>query len=95
MAQQRLTKEDLCNPLINPSFEKDLTDLPKTTMLVSEYDGIRSESEIYYQCLIKAGNQVEKIILPGQTHNTLILRKVMCDGRDPAEVVAEVIKKNI
>lgn len=95
VTQQRLTKEDLRNPLINPSCEPDLTGLPKTTMLVGEYDCLRSESEIYYQCLVKAGNQVEKILLPGQTHTTMVLRKVLCDGRDPAEVVAEVIRKNI
>jgi len=94
IAQHKLAAQDLSNPIINPSLEKDLSGLPKTTILVGEYDGIRSESEIYYECLMKAGNDVEKIVLPGQTHNTLILRKAMCDGRDPAEVVAEVIKKN-
>ena len=94
VVQHQLTSEKLKSPLINPSLEKDLSGLPKTTLLVGEYDGIRSESEIYYQCLVKAGNQVEKIILPGQTHNTLVFRQVMSDGRDPAEVVAEVIRKN-
>ena len=94
IVQHKLTEQDLHNPLINPSLEKDLSGLPNATILVAEYDGIRSDSEIYHQCLVKAGNNVEKIVLPGQTHNTLILRKAMCDGRDPAEVVAEVIRKN-
>ncbi len=94
VAQHRLTLKNLKNPIINPSLEKDLSGLPKTTILVAEYDGIRSDSEIYYECLVKAGDNVEKIVLPGQTHNTLIFRKAMCDGRDPAEVVAEVIRKN-
>ena len=81
----------LKSPIISPYYEPDLSNLPATTFLISEYDGIRSDSEAYYQRVKQAGNQVDRIIIPGQTHQTLLMRAVMSDGKDPAKIIAEVI----
>ena len=74
-------------------WEKDLSGLPPTTIMVAEYDGGRSQSEGYAQKLIQAGNHVTKIILPGQTHGTMLYRKALSDGEDPASVAAKQIRK--
>ncbi|MCX7120079.1 MAG: alpha/beta hydrolase fold domain-containing protein [Legionellales bacterium] len=73
-------------PECSPYWESDLSGLPPTTIMVAEYDGGQSQSEGYAQRLIDAGNQVEKIILLGQTHATIMLRKACSDGDDPAVV---------
>lgn len=82
-------------PTCSPYWEKDLSGLPPTTIMVAEYDGGRSQSEGYYKKLIEAGNKVNKVILTGQTHGTIMYRKALSDGKDPAIVVAEKIKKII
>lgn len=86
--------EDYKNPLFSPLYTKDLSGLPNTTIIVGEYDGVRNDSEAYYIKLKQAGNKCEKILLSGQTHNTMVMRDVMTDGEDPAQVVAKVIKAN-
>ena len=73
-------------PMCSPYWEPDLSGLPPTTIMVTEYDGGRSQSEGYAKRLLEAGNQVEKIVLPGQTHGTIMFRKACFDGEDPAIV---------
>lgn len=84
---------DYKNPLFSPFFETDLKNLPPTTFIVAEYDGIRNDSESYYKKIKEAQNKVEKILLSGQTHNTIILREAMSDGEDPAKVIADVVMR--
>jgi hypothetical protein len=62
--------------------------------IIAEYDGTRGDSEAYYKKLLEWDNLIEKIILPGQTHNTFLLREAMFGGVDPAKVIADVIKNN-
>jgi len=88
-------KVDYQNPLFSPVFEPDVKTLPPTTIIVSEHDCIRSDSEAYFEHLKTGGARVEKIVLPGQTHNTILMRKVLSGGIDPSEVIATVINKVI
>ncbi len=78
-------------PTCSPYWEKDLSNLPPTTIMVSEYDGGRSQSEGYAKRLIKAGNEVTKIILSGQTHGSILYRQACSDGEDPAIVAGKRI----
>lgn len=77
------------DPACSPYFEKDLSKLPPTTIMVGEYDGGRSQSEGYAKRLIEAGNDVDKIVLLGQTHGTILYRKACSDGEDPAVVAGK------
>ena len=86
-----ISKDEFSKPIFSPYYEKDFSGLPPTTFIIGEYDGIRSDSEAYYEKVKQAGNKVDRILLPGQTHNVMVMRKAMCDGEDPAEVVANVI----
>lgn len=86
-----IKNKDLTNPLFSPYFEKDLSNLPPTTFIIAEYDGLRNASEAYYKRMKEANNQVNKIILPGQPHDTILMRQVMSDGEDPAQIIANVI----
>ena len=81
-------KEATCSPY----WDKDLSRLPPTTIMVSEYDGGRSQSEGYAKKLIDAGNEITKIVLSGQTHGTILYRKALSEGVDPALVAAFRIK---
>lgn len=82
------------NPLFSPYYEQNVTNLPPTTLLVGEYDGLRNSSEAYFEKLKSGGNNVQKIVLPGQTHNTIIMREVFVDGEDPAHAIARVIRSS-
>ncbi|MDP1604473.1 MAG: alpha/beta hydrolase [Legionella sp.] len=79
------------DPMCSPYWEPDLSGLPPTTILCGEYDGGRSQTEAYIKKLIQAGNSVNKIIMPGQTHMTILLRKACYDGDDPSEIAAKAI----
>lgn len=87
--QESQRKESRCSPY----WEKDLSGLPPTTIMVGEYDGGRSQSEGYAKRLIEAGNIVEKLILPGQTHGTILYRRACSDGEDPAVVAGMKIRE--
>lgn len=89
-----LSHNELNEPMYSPYLEKNLASLPKTTFIIAEYDGTRGDSESYYKKLLKSDTLVEKIILPGQTHNTFLLREALSGGVDPARVIADVIKTN-
>lgn len=82
-------EEQRKEPTCSPYWEKDLSRLPPTTIMMGEYDGGRSQGEGYAKKLIDAGNQVEKIIGKGQTHGTILYRKACIDGTDPAVVAGE------
>jgi acetyl esterase len=79
------------DPQISMIFDDSLTSLPKTVFLIPEYDGLRNDAEAYYKHLIRLGNDVSRIDLPGQTHNTIVFRDVLSDGEDPAKVIADLL----
>lgn len=95
LGQYGIESKDYIKPLYSPYYVTDFSRYPATTIIVGEYDGIRNDSEGYYKKLKSAGVEVNKIILPGQTHNTFIMREIMIDGTDPAEAIANVIKEKI
>lgn len=83
------------NPLCSPYWEQDLSGLPNTTVIIPEYSGVRSHGEAYSDKLIAAGNKVNKIIIPGQTHNTFICRGIMNAGDDPAVVAGQAVADSL
>lgn len=94
---------ELCVPDVNqrrdtrwsPYWEKNFHGLPSTTMILPEYSRGRSQNEEYAKRLEGAGVSVNKIVLPGQTHNTAICRKVLTDGDDAAVVAGKALKQVI
>lgn len=82
---------DKTDPQISMIFDDSLTNLPKTVFLIPEYDGLRNDAEAYFKHLKKLGNDVTRIDLPGQTHNTIVFRDVLSDGEDPAKVIADLL----
>lgn len=81
------------DPMCSPYWEQDLSALPSTTIMVGEYDGGRSQSEGYAKKLVEAGNDVRKIVMSGQTHGTIMYRKVLIEGEDAAVIAGREIKK--
>lgn len=88
-------KDELSKLAFSPLHHENFHGFPPISLLVGEYDGIRNDTEAYYQKLIRAKHSVEKVILAGQTHNTMIMRGIFNDGIDPALVFSELIKKNL
>ncbi len=82
---------ELSDPLVSPVLNDDLVNVPKATLLIAEHDGSRNDSECYYQHLMALGNDVTKVHLLGQTHNTFLLRGAITDGEDPAKVIANLL----
>lgn len=91
LSQLGISSNEFKLPLFSPYYETNLANLPTTTFLIGEYDGLRNDSEAYYQKVKQAGNRVEKIVLPGQTHNTFVMRGGMSDGEDPAKMIANIL----
>ena len=86
--------EKMMHPIVSPAFNSDFTGISSATIIVSEYDRLRGNSEFYFQQLKDKDAGVEKIVLPRQTHNTMLMRAVMSDGQDPAELVSDIIKQH-
>lgn len=84
--------DDFSDPMISPIYGAG--SLPPVTLICGEYDAYRNDTEAYYRKLTQEGAEAEKIILPGQTHNTVAMRKVLFEGKDPAVVIAEVINRD-
>ena len=89
-----IPKAQWADPLYSPYYETNFAGLPSKTIMVGEYDGLRGDSEAYYHTLKQAGVAVERILLPGQTHNTMIMRDITRDDIDPARVIADIINKH-
>ena len=86
-----ITQDQLHLPLYSPYYTQNVSELPKTTLLIGEFDGMRSDSEAYYQKLQKGGCQVSRILLSGECHHTMLLRGAITEGEDPAKIIAEVL----
>jgi acetyl esterase len=82
---------ELNNPLYSPYYADDVTKLPETTIIVGEFDGMRSDSEKYFEKLKDHKTKVSRIVLKGQCHHTVLLRGAITDVEDPAKVMADVL----
>lgn len=59
---------------------------------------MRCDTEAFHDRLSEQGVLVEKIMLIGQSHTTLILPKALIDfekDKDPAEIIADLIIKHV
>ncbi|MSP53946.1 MAG: alpha/beta hydrolase [Gammaproteobacteria bacterium] len=88
-----LTEADLKNSSFSPYYSLTYGHLPSTSIIVSEYDGSRNDSESYSKKLRQHGKLANHLVIAGQTHNTALLRKAMSDGEDPAKVIADEITR--
>lgn len=86
-------KADRRDPRCSPYFQADFSNLCPTTIQCGEYDGGRSQSEGYAKKLHDNQVDVEKIIVPGQTHFTILYREACSDGEDPAIIAARKISR--
>ena len=80
-------------PLISPMFEKDLMNMPATTIVLAEFDGARGDGHAYAEKLEAVDVPVKVIICEGQTHNYFIARAVMGDQPDPAIVMGKALQE--
>ncbi len=81
--------------MMSPVFDKQTKYLPPTTILIGEYDALRNDSEAYYKILKNSDAVVEKIILKGETHNTLLVMGILPKEFDTAISIARIIKNKV
>ena len=81
----------LQNPALSPYWESDLSEIIATTIIVAEYDFLRSDAEAYAEKLQQAGVQVNKVVCAGQLHNYFIARGLLNEGLDPTDVIIETL----
>ncbi len=93
--QLDLSEEELKSPLISPLLSANLSSLPPITLIITEYDALRTDSERLSKRLTETNTPHEKLFLESQTHNTMILRGTLDDGPDPSNVAAEAIKRHL
>ena len=77
----------------SPYWQDDFSNLCSTTIQCGEYDGGRSQSEGYARKLAAHNVNIDKVIMPGQSHLTIIYRGACSDGEDPAFIAAEKINR--
>lgn len=75
------------------TINKDISQLPSVYLITSDCDVFQADSEAIYHMLKRKGVDVEISIIPGQIHNTLLLFPIMGDGKNPAVLAGEQIKK--
>ena len=75
-----INTKDLINLLFSPYHQEKFDNFLATSIIVGEYDGLRNDLEAYYQRLKIHGANVEKTLSSGQTHNTILMRKMMSEG---------------
>jgi acetyl esterase len=84
-----ISLDEARSPDYSPLNARNFSHLPDVELIVSEYDGFRSDTEALYLKLKAYGTSVSKTVIPGKTHNTMLLRASMTDGQDPAEIIAQ------
>lgn len=82
-------------PLYSPLYSQNLSNIPPTTIIVAEYDRNRSSSEAFYLKLISSNVLANKIILPGQVHNTILFPYIIKKSLDPINVISHLLIKSI
>ena len=88
-----LTKDmQLDDPKISPYFHRDLHQVAPATIILGEYEWLRSQGEAYAEKLQQANVPVTKIIIEGQIHNHIMARAVLDEGIDPTDVIIQRLK---
>ena len=95
LARHYYSIPDPQDPLFSAYYETDFKGFPSTTILCGEYDALRNDSEGYFQKLTAANIPAEKIVLKGQTHNTIAMRRIFAEGPDPASIIGNLIQNKL
>ncbi len=78
------------DPEFSPFWHNDFSHYPPTTLLCGENDAFRNDTESFTAKLKNSSVPVEKIVLAGQCHNSIVMRKQV-DSNDPIRVIADLI----
>lgn len=83
------------NPLFSPYWNRDFANFPSTTLLCGEYDALRNDTEAYFEKLKAANVSVDKIILKGQFHNSIVMTNPSLSGPNPEKQIALIIREKL
>jgi len=83
---------DLKDPDFSPYFHQELTGIAPATLIIAEYEFLRSQGEAYTKKLQQANVPVTKIIIEGQIHNYIMTRALLDEGTDPTDMVIQRLK---
>ncbi len=80
------------SPKLSPYWESDLSGLPKTTLIVAEYDRLRSDTECFHKRLLAADVSVSKTVLKNKIHAFIPAYKAFNDGENPIEFIVATLQ---
>ena len=91
--QQNINESSKLDTLYSPIFGENFDYMPAVSLIVAEHDRNRSSTEAFYTKLRQHGIPAKKIILKGQTHNTIIFFNEIYQNpeKDPAKIIATII----
>lgn len=69
MRKQYLNAGDEKNPIANPQFQTDFSNLPPALVIAAECDPIHDDAKMYYEKLANAGNGAQFIEFGGILHD--------------------------
>jgi acetyl esterase len=83
LARERYTPEKSMwsSPYTSPLYAENLTNLPPTFIITSEFDPVRDEGEAYAQRLYESGVPVKGVRYKGVMHGFISFHEVMYRGR--------------
>jgi acetyl esterase/lipase len=83
---------DRTDPMVSPLQAADLSGLPPTVVIVSEFDPLRDEGIAYAKALEKAGVKTQLIFGRGHTHTSLTMVDMILSGAPVRAEISEVLR---
>lgn len=87
--------EDRQQPLLSPLRASDLSGLPPATILLGEFDPLRSEGLAYAARLESAGIEVRIIDIEGLIHHAIMAPKALPRGYEAMAAVADALAESL
>ncbi len=84
-------EKDIYNPYYSPMLDPDKSNMPKTLIMTSEFDGLRQQDEFYGMQLIAAGNEVRVVRYGGISHAAVDRLGHIPQAEDMADEIVKAI----
>ena len=83
---------DRSDPAASPLRAEDLSNLPPTVVVTSEFDPLRDEGAAYVEALADAGTNARLLTYRGHTHTSLAAVDMVLSGAPAREDMAEALR---
>jgi acetyl esterase/lipase len=88
------TPDEAADPRLDLVARDDLAGLPPATVILAEFDPLRSEGETYGRLLEEAGGEIETRVFPSVTHEFFGMAKVVEQAKAANDMAVVALKKS-